>query len=186
MAQSIVNEAVNETVNEAAKEPAQEFAGFAANPAPRLVAQYERIAQQEMQALPFYHATMPIVAECTLFEGQWLGSVLTPWMLSVVVLPGPDQLWPLRSSSDRLALQLPCGNLTFMVGVLPETGQLLACSLMSPIDPHLGADEGRALVSSTLKMLLSLPVQQGEGGVNLSRRRLFSGRRGDPVGDTQR
>ena len=186
MAQSIVNEVVNKTVNEAATESAQEFAGFAANPAPLLVAQYERIAQQEMQALPFYHPAMPIVAECTLFEGQWLGCVLTPWMLSVVVLPGPDQLWPVRCSSDRLALQLPCGNMTFMVGELPESGQLLACSLMSPLEPHLGAGEGRALVSSTLKMLLSLPVQQGEGGVNLSRRRLFSGRRGDPVGDTQR
>ncbi|MBC6487790.1 hydrogenase-2 assembly chaperone [Aeromonas hydrophila] len=182
MAQFIVNEAVNE----AAQELVQEFAGFATNPAPLLVAQYERIAREEMQVLPFYHATMPIVAECTLFEGQWLGCVLTPWMLSVVVLPGPDQLWPVRSSSERIALQLPCGNMTFMVGELPETGQLLACSLMSPIDPHLGADEGRALVSSTLKMLLSLPVQQGEGGMNLSRRRLFSGRRGDPVGDTQR
>lgn len=176
MAQSIVNEVVNKTVNEAATESAQEFAGFAANPAPLLVAQYERIAQQEMQALPFYHPAMPIVAECTLFEGQWLGCVLTPWMLSVVVLPGPDQLWPVRSS-ERLALQLPCGNLTFMVGALPETEQLLACSLMSPIDPHLGADEGRALVSSTLKMLLSLPVQQGEGGVDLGRRRLFGGRK---------
>ncbi|AUT41090.1 hydrogenase-2 assembly chaperone [Aeromonas caviae] len=175
MAQSIVNE--TEIVNVQEIEPVQEFAGFATNPAPLLVAQYERIAREEMQALPFYHATMPIVAECVLFEGQWLGCVLTPWMLSVVVLPGPDQLWPVRSCSDRLALQLPCGNMTFMVGALPETGQLLACSLMSPIDPHLGADEGRALVSSTLKMLLSLPVQQGEGGVDLGRRRLFGGRK---------
>lgn len=175
MAQSFVNE----TVNEAAKEAAQEFIGFAENPAPLLMAQYQRIAREEMQGLPFYHPAMPIVAECTLFEGQWLGCVLTPWMLSVVVLPGPDQLWPVRSS-DRLALQLPCGNLTFMVGALPESGQLLACSLMSPIDPHLGADEGRALVSSTLKMLLSLPVQQGEGGVDLGRRRLFGAlRRGE-------
>jgi [NiFe] hydrogenase assembly HybE family chaperone len=165
---------------DAVQERVQEFAGFASNPAPLLVAQYERIAREEMQALPFYHASMPIVAECTLFEGQWLGCVLTPWMLSVVVLPGPDQLWPVRSS-DRLALQLPCGNMTFMVGELPETGQLLACSLMSPLDPHLGAGEGRALVSSTLKMLLSLPVQQGAGGVDLGRRRLLGARRGQPA-----
>ncbi len=175
MAHSHLSQA--ERVLERVPETAQEFAGFASDPAPLLVAQYERIAREEMQALPFYHASMPVVAECTLFEGQWLGCVLTPWMLSVVVLPGPDQLWPVRSSSERLALQLPCGNLTFMVGALSETGQLLACSLMSPIDPHLGADEGRALVSSTLKMLFSLPVQQGEGGVDLGRRRLFGGRK---------
>ena len=165
MAQSHLSEA----------DAAQEFIGFASNPAPLLVAQYERIAREQMQGLPFYHATMPIVAQCVLFEGQWLGCVLTPWMLSVVVLPGPDQLWPVRSS-ERLALQLPCGNLTFMVGELPESGQLLACSLMSPIDPHLGAEQGRSLVSSTLKMLHSLPVQQGEGRVDLGRRRLFGAR----------
>ena len=172
------------SVLDAEPECVQEFSGFARNPAPLLVAQYERIAREQMQGLPFYHATMPIVAQCTLFEGQWLGCVLTPWMLSVVVLPGPDQLWPVRSSSDRLALQLPCGNLTFMVGELPETGQLLACSLMSPLDPHLGAEQGRALVSSTLKMLLSLPVQQG-GGVDQGRRRLFGARRNLGLGATE-
>lgn len=151
-------------------EAVAEFAGFADNPAPLLVAQYERIAREQMQGLPFYHATMPVLAECVLFEGQWLGCVLTPWMLSLVVLPGPDQIWSLRKTSDRLALQLPCGNLTFMVGELPQTGQLLSCSLMSPLEPNLTAAAGRSLLSSTLKMLHSLPVNQG---VDLGRRRLF-------------
>lgn len=151
----------------------EEFAGFTANPAPLLVTQYERIAREQMCELPFYHSSMPIAVESVLFEGQWLGVVLTPWMLSVVVLPGPDQLWPRRISSERLVLRLPCGEMTFMVGDLPRSGQLLACSLMSPLDPHLGAEEGRGLVTSTLKMLLSLPVQQGAGGVDLGRRRLF-------------
>lgn len=161
----------------------QETIGITENPASMLMAQYERIAREEMQGLPFYHRTMPILAECSLFEGQWLGVVLTPWMLSVVVLPGPDQCWPVRPLSSRLALQLPCGDLTFMVGELPlgdgaGRGQLLACSLMSPLDPHLGAADGAALVGSVHKMLLSLPVNQGEGAVDLGRRRLFGARPG--------
>ncbi|MGY3856356.1 hydrogenase-2 assembly chaperone [Aeromonas intestinalis] len=157
----------------------QGVCGIAENPASMLVAQYKRIAREEMQGLPFYHQTMPVLARCALHEEQWLGVVLTPWMLSVVVLPGPDQCWPVRPLSSRLALQLPCGNLTFMVGALPETGQLLACSLMSPLDSHLGADEGAALVESVQKMLLSLPVQQGRAGaVDLGRRRLLGARQG--------
>ena len=62
MAQSHLSEV--DRVLERVPETAQEFAGFASNPAPLLVAQYERIAREEMQALPFYHASMPIVAEC--------------------------------------------------------------------------------------------------------------------------
>ncbi|MGL5606446.1 MAG: hydrogenase-2 assembly chaperone, partial [Aeromonas veronii] len=46
MAQSHLSEA--ERVLEIVPETAQEFAGFASNPAPLLVAQYERIAREEM------------------------------------------------------------------------------------------------------------------------------------------
>ena len=54
MAQSHLSEV--ERVLERVPETAQEFAGFANDPAPLLVAQYERIAREEMRALPFYHA----------------------------------------------------------------------------------------------------------------------------------
>lgn len=169
-----------QTVLQDESQAVQEICGIKENPASMLMAQYERIAREQMCELPFYHADMPILAECDLYEEQWLGVVLTPWMLSVVVLPGPGQCWPVRPLASRIALQLPCGNLTFMVGELPMVdeptgrGQLLSCSLMSPLDSHLNGKEGAALVGSVHKMLLSLPVQQGgAGAVELGRRRLF-------------
>lgn len=152
---------------------ADEFWGFEQNPADLLVEQYQQIAQDEMATLPFYRAEMPIVVEMQQYEGQWLGTVLTPWMLSVVILPGPDQVWSLRKLGERIALSLPRGDMTFMVGELPKTGQQLSCSLMSPIEPHISADEGKALVADTLKMLLSLPVQDEATPVSVSRRELF-------------
>lgn len=106
-------------------------------------------------------------------------------MLSVVVLPGPDQLWPVRDSRDRLALQLPCGNLTFMVGALPETGSCWPARSCPPSTRTWGPTRARAGEQHPQDAAFASGAA-GEGGVNLSRRRLFSGRRGDPVGDTQR
>ena len=156
---------------------ADEFWGFEHNPTKLLIEQYQHIAQQEMANLPFYRAEMPIKVEMQEYEGQWLGTVLTPWMLSVVILPGPDQVWPRRALGERIALSLPRGDMTFMVGELPQTGQLLSCSLMSPIESHISATEGEALASDTLKMLLSLPVQDQATPVSVSRRELLMRKR---------
>ncbi|MFV4847025.1 hydrogenase-2 assembly chaperone [Edwardsiella tarda] len=149
--------------------------GFDNDPAALLVEQYQQIASGEMHDLPFFRAGIPVSAVMRPFDGQWVGCVLTPWMLSVVILPGPDQAWPERKIGDRLALQLPRGNMTFMVGELPQSGQLLSCSLMSPLDPHLQADQAEQLMRDTLTMLLSLPVAEAHD-VDLSRRALFSRR----------
>ncbi|ARD38882.1 hydrogenase-2 assembly chaperone [Edwardsiella ictaluri] len=149
--------------------------GFDSDPAAQLIAQYQQIAAGEMHSLPFYRVGIPVSAVMRPFDGQWIGCVLTPWMLSVVILPGPGQVWPVRKIGDRLALQLPRGNMTFMIGELPQSGQLLSCSLMSPLDPHLEAEQAEQLMHDTLTMLLSLPVAETHE-VDLSRRALFSRR----------
>lgn len=150
--------------------------GFDDDPAALLIAQYQQIGAGEMRDLPFYRSAIQVSALMRPFDSQWLGCVLTPWMLSVVILPGPDQVWPARKIGERLALQLPRGDMTFMVGELPQSGQLLSCSLMSPLDPHLEAEQAEQLMRDTLTMLLSLPVAETHE-VDLSRRALF-GRRG--------
>ena len=57
----------------------------------------------EMQDLPFFHKGIECFCpKFVLFEDQWIGTVLTPWMMSVVILPGPQQQWEPRELGDKL------------------------------------------------------------------------------------
>lgn len=135
-------------------------AGFVVSPHQVVQAAFEKIAQEQMHDLPFLHASMPVfVTPFTLFEGQWTGCVLTPWMLSLTLFPGPDQDWPQRKPGEKIGLQLPYGEMTFIVGELDGISQYCACSLMSPLTPQLTAEQGITLAQDCLRMALSLPVR---------------------------
>jgi [NiFe] hydrogenase assembly HybE family chaperone len=148
--------------------------GFQLNPSARLETAFQAIADGEMQGLPFFQPQIPVRA-CgfQLFERQWVGTILTPWMLSLLVLPGPEQVWQPYAVGDKLALSLPCGSVRFIVGEIVGCGQYLACSLMSPLDRHLGAEQALALAQQSARMALSLPVADGNIPSNPGRRALF-------------
>ncbi|WP_196061772.1 MULTISPECIES: hydrogenase-2 assembly chaperone [unclassified Serratia (in: enterobacteria)] len=148
--------------------------GFQLNPSALLETAFQAIADGEMQDLPFFQPQIPVRA-CgfQLFERQWVGTILTPWMLSLLVLPGPEQVWQPHAVGDKLALSLPCGSVRFIVGEIAGCGQYLACSLMSPLDRHLGADQALALAQQSARMALSLPVADGNIPSNPGRRALF-------------
>ncbi len=64
----------------------------AMKPIPGLLLKYafQRVVEQSMHDLSFLHPTMPVYAsDFVLFEHQWVGVVITPWMLSAVILPVP-------------------------------------------------------------------------------------------------
>ncbi|CAI0714152.1 Hydrogenase-2 operon protein hybE [Serratia fonticola] len=148
--------------------------GFQLNPSALLETAFQAIADGEMQGLPFFQPQIPVRA-CgfQLFERQWVGTILTPWMLSLLVLPGPEQVWQPYAVGDKLALSLPCGSVRFIVGEIAGCGQYLACSLMSPLDRHLGAEQALALAQQSARMALSLPVADGNIPSNPGRRALF-------------
>ncbi|EHM47558.1 hydrogenase-2 assembly chaperone [Yokenella regensburgei] len=148
--------------------------GLVGDPSPRLEAAFQAVAQQEMCGLPFFRAHIPVRA-CgfQLFEQQWIGGMLTPWMLSLLVLPGPGEVWQSRTVGDKLALRLPCGDVRFTVGEMAGCGQYLASSLMSPLENHLTAQQMLELTHSSVRMALSLPVVNDNALVNPGRRALF-------------
>lgn len=155
-----------------------EITVFSASPQLLVQAAFEEVARRSMHDLAFLHPTMPVsVSDFTLFEGQWTGCVITPWMLSSVIFPGPDQRWPRRTVSEKLGLQLPYGIMTFTVGELEGVSQYLSCSLLSPLPKTLAVEEGLRLVDDCARMLLSLPVSNPDAPGMTSRRSLLFGRR---------
>lgn len=155
-----------------------EILGYGQSPTPLVQAAFEAIAERSMRDLPFLHPNMPVyVSEFTLFEGQWIGCVVTPWMLSALIFPGPDQLWPKRKVSEKIGLTMPYGTMTFTVGELEGVSQYLTCSLMSPLDHKLQPEQGVQLANDCVRMLLSLPVSDPDAPSQLARRALLFGRR---------
>ena len=152
-----------------------EFYGFSENPASLIEAGFSQVAEESMRGLPFYNSAISVkTCGFQIFDNQWIGTVLTPWMLNVIILPGPDQIWDKRQIGSRVGLELPYGNMTFVVGQMEKLGQYLACSLLSPLDKHLTAEQGVKLAEDSMRMLLSLPVRDVNAPTNLGRRSLFS------------
>ncbi|CNE50797.1 hydrogenase-2 assembly chaperone HybE [Yersinia kristensenii] len=163
--------------------------GHEQNPAALLEQIFGQIAADEMRGLPFYRDHIPLRA-CgfQLFEQQWIGALLTPWMLSLVVLPGPQQSWQRRAVGERLMLALPCGTIGFIVSeidfIVSEMdftvseiaggGQYLSRSLMSPLDTSLSAERALQLAEQSARMALSLPVTDADAPANPRRRALFN------------
>ncbi len=148
--------------------------GLTDNPQALLEQCFNAIATAEMSQLPFYQAQIPVRA-CGFqrFEQQWVGALLTPWMLSLLVLPGPGQIWPQRSVGSRLALALPCGNVGFIAGEVSGCGPYLASSLLSPLPPGIEADVAERLAQQCARLALSLPVLDVDAPANPTRRLLF-------------
>jgi hypothetical protein len=151
-----------------------DFLGFQHSPHELVEAAFARIATDEMQDLPFLHPTMPVfVPGFTLFEGQWIGCVLTPWMLSLAIFPGPDQCWPREKwGEDRPATSLWRDDV-----YRRRTGWDIPV-LRLFTDVAVGARSlrraGKTLAQDCLRMVLSLPVRDPQ----LSRRALFAGLKG--------
>ncbi|PJG83680.1 hydrogenase-2 assembly chaperone [Caviibacterium pharyngocola] len=134
--------------------------GFDQDPSSLLQRAMEKIVPT-MQDLPFYRRDIACFCpKFTLYENQWLGALLTPWTLSLVVLPGPGQQWENRTVGDKLVLRLPYKDLVFTVSHLDDIPQYLSCSLQSPLDPSLTAEQAEKLAKDCLYMMLSLPVKQ--------------------------
>ena len=65
------------------------------------------------------------------YEGGFLGVLIAPWFMNLVMLPGPDRV--ALKTGEKEVLTFPSGAYEFMHAAREMVGPYLACALFSPM-----------------------------------------------------
>lgn len=109
-------------------------AGFLADPSGRLEAAYRAVHDGRMRGLPFVNAALRVEAVAFApWKAYWLGVMVTPWSMNLMLLPGDTQAWRTLPVGGKRRYRFPAGEFDFVAGQAEGIGEYLACSLFSPV-----------------------------------------------------
>ena len=118
------------------------------DPSPRLTAAFGEVATR-MAGLGVVNPALEV--EAVAFEpwqGHWLGVMVTPWFMNLVLLPRLRSQWQPLPLRDKRMLHFPAGAFEFIGADDPAVGEHLSCSLFSPM--HDFADQAAARLVARL------------------------------------
>ncbi|MEF8701428.1 MAG: [NiFe]-hydrogenase assembly chaperone HybE [Candidatus Accumulibacter sp. UW20] len=149
------------------------------NPADAVEAAFFRIQHERMADVPILNPALAVEAiDFQRWQGQWLGIVLTPWCMSLLLVPGSEISWLSTAENKRRFVHFPAGDFAFLGSDEPELGEYQSCSLFSPMNRFSSQFDAVMTARASMLGLLSPPVtaetKNSTGGPSLSRRRFLS------------
>jgi [NiFe] hydrogenase assembly HybE family chaperone len=105
-------------------------------PSARLQAAFATIARTRMEGVPILNPALRV--ECVGFRrwnGFWLGVLVTPWCMNLMLLPAVSALWPRKRIGEKLKYVFPAGVFEFIAG---REALLAAPAAASPVTPAAG------------------------------------------------
>jgi [NiFe] hydrogenase assembly HybE family chaperone len=104
------------------------------NPAGCLETAFRAIHEQRMQGLPFLNPALAVEAVgFRPWESHWLGVLITPWFMNLMLMPREPEGWRAAAPGDSVAYAFPAGAFEFIAGRDDAVGDYQACSLFSPM-----------------------------------------------------
>ncbi len=118
------------------------------DPSARLVTAYREVSSR-MCGLNVYNAALDVEAVAFAPWGDaWLGVMLTPWFMNLMLLPRDVAQWhPLPTGAKR-RYRFPAGDYEFVGASDAAIGEYQVCSLFSPL--HEFSDHATAQLVATL------------------------------------
>ena len=103
------------------------------DPSPRLTAAYRTIAQR-MEGLNFVNPAIEVEAVgFAPWESHWLGVMVTPWFINLMMLPRDAAGWTSLPQGKTLRYRFPAGDYDFISSRNETVGEYQMCSLISPL-----------------------------------------------------
>ncbi|MBA4176295.1 MAG: [NiFe]-hydrogenase assembly, chaperone, HybE [Leptothrix sp. (in: Bacteria)] len=103
-------------------------------PAKALQARFEHIRGQQMADLPMLNPALRVEAVgFRPWSAHWLGVLVTPWFMNLMLLPRRREQWPGVAERESRHHVFPAGVFEFIGGHDAVLDEYQACSLFSPM-----------------------------------------------------
>lgn len=155
------------------------FRVHSASPADAVEAAFFRIQHERMAEVPMLNPALAVEAiDFQLWRRHWLGIVVTPWCMSLLLIPGSVSDWISTGENQRRFINFPAGDFAFLGSDEPELGEFQTCSLFSPMDKFATQSDAVMTARAAMLGLLAAPtrpeVENPAGEPSLSRRRFLA------------
>jgi [NiFe] hydrogenase assembly HybE family chaperone len=116
-----------------------------------------RIERDHMVDVPILNPALSVQAiDFQRWQGHWLGIVVTPWCMSMLLLPGSAENWISTGENKRRFVKFPAGDFAFLGSSEVELGEYQSCSLFSPMGKFSTQSEATMTARASLIGLLTV------------------------------
>jgi [NiFe] hydrogenase assembly HybE family chaperone len=127
------------------------------NPAPHVLARYRRW----QATLASGHPGISVdIAGFRRYRGDWIGAVVTPWFIHLLLLPGGGELWRDLPADSSLRVGFPAGDLE-LLGERNDDPDLPAAffaTILAPVDELADQDAALRTAMDALNLLFEPPL----------------------------
>ena len=152
------------------------------SPAEAVEEAFFRIQREQMADVPILNPALSVEAvDFQRWQGHWLGIVVTPWCMSMLLVPGSTDNWVSTGDNKRRFVKFPAGDFAFLGSAEAELGEYQSCPLFSPMGQFASQSEATMTARASLIALLTYPqaakaatAEKPAGEPSLSRRRFLA------------
>ncbi|WP_415879147.1 [NiFe]-hydrogenase assembly chaperone HybE [Methylomonas sp. TEB] len=136
-----------------------------------LEAVFNDILAQRMRDMPVLNSALAVRAlGFNRYNADWVGILITPWFMNLLLLPSADSQWPTQAPGSKFDQAFPYGSFEFVVADEGQLGRYAQCSLFSPMFQFADQAAAVAAAESAFQALLAAPAPRA-----ISRRDLLRG-----------